>query len=173
MNVDAIIAVAVFIGIVTWSFTFYYGLFETGEDFQKFTIDNVGDNILDAISVETYTIPIPVTSSENLTNHVFFFLNYWEGGNGSSTKVYEDGSQINCQINNSEIYWMSDFSSGESKDFEVRYVSEGMPLNCTETTYMFQPNMSKVVPHSTERKTMISDYKISILNSTNYYKFRS
>ncbi|NOX71296.1 MAG: hypothetical protein GXO64_01170 [Candidatus Micrarchaeota archaeon] len=173
MDIDGILAIAIFVLIVSWSFTFYYGLFAHEDDIQQYTIDTTAGKIMNYITVDTYKIPVTFTSQQNLTDHVFYFRHIWDVS-GNSTMVYdENGTQVSCEFFNDTIYWMSDITAGHEYYFEVRYAAGNLPKNCTKTTYHNAVNKTKVVPWAEEKTVMISQYMMNQMNGTNYYQFRS
>ncbi len=174
MNVDQILAMSIFILIISWSFVYYYSLFQEGEDIQKYTIEMVGNKILDNISVDTYTIPVTLSSTENLTLHTLYFDYIWKGGTGNSSRVFDvSGTALDCELYGDEIYWRSDITAGEEHYFEVRYAAGNLPLNCTRTTYHNAVNKSKIIPRSEEKTLMISTYLMNAMDSVKYYQFKS
>ncbi len=174
MNVDQILAVAIFVLVLSWAFVFYYSLFESGEDIQKYTIETVGNKILNNISVDTYTIPVVFSSTDNLTMHVLYFDYIWKGGTGNSTMVFDsDNNQLECELYGDAIYWREDFVAGEEYFFEVKYAADFLPLNCTRTTYHSATNQSKVILRAEEKTLMISEYLMNQMDSYTYYQFKS
>ena len=78
MDIDGILAIAVFILIISWSFTFYYGLFSQDNEIQRYTIDTTANRIMNYISVDVYDIPVIFSSTQNLTNEILYFKYEWE-----------------------------------------------------------------------------------------------
>lgn len=174
MNIDSILAIAVFVLVITWSFTYYFGMFEDKEDLTKYAVEIVGNKIMNYISVDTYSIPVSFESTSNLTSHAFYFDYLWKNGTGNSSRVLSSsGSSVDCELYGNGIYWTRDITDGETYDYEIMYAAADLPQNCTETTYHSLTNRTKVIPHAEEKTEMISRYKMDLMNATSYYQFKS
>ena len=174
MDIDSILAIAVFMLVISWSFAYYYGLFDAGEDIQKYTIEMVADKIMGYISVDSYEIPVRFFAAENRTGQTIYFDYLWKNGTGNSSRIFSEyGESLACEFYGGRIYWKYDVLEGNNYHFYAKYAAADLPQNCTNTEYHSDINRSKAIPLAEERKKMISAYLMDRMQETTYYQFKS
>jgi hypothetical protein len=168
INVDWVVAIAVFLVFFAWAFTLYIDTFtEMDIDVEAATSD-VSEKVLNYVVIDVHKAPVKVSSS-GATDAVLYANFTWSFGR-NSTKVIKGGSLQNCQLVGDSVFWQSDLESGDNY-FYIRFMNMNTSLNCNSSFTI--ENESLLVPWAQETEKMVSLAKFNEMDSMSYSEFKT
>ncbi|UCD06893.1 MAG: hypothetical protein JSW41_03590 [Candidatus Aenigmatarchaeota archaeon] len=168
MNIDWIIAIALFLIFVSWSFVYYMGFFSITPDMRA-GVEGISDKVMDFLSIDVYDVPAVFNSTE-VGSRVLYMDFSWPGYSKNSTRIFSGNQSLPCYISGNRVYWQADLIQGENK-FEMRYYDENVSLFCNSSFSL--ANATQVIPWVSEKNKAISQTKINQMLATNFYSFRN
>lgn len=164
-----ILGVLIFLVFVGWSVSYYISLFQFSEDNLNVVVNQQINKILNSISTDVFKIPIKYYSNDNIENAVLKGQNIWYYGKKNSTFVLKEGDILPCKIENDNIYWLTNISSGENY-FIIKMSDLDIPMICNSQFSISDFNLT--IPWVIEKENLISLTKINEMKKISYENFK-
>lgn len=170
MDIDWILAIAVFLIFVSWSFTFFFSFIRFDQGYLNIANDIEMEKVMDFLEVDTYSLPVEAYSSSGQSGTVLKTGYIWYHGNRNTTRVSGGGSLLPCRIVGNESFWQADLSPGENH-FTIEFCDlEENTSSCNGTFPTAGANQT--VPWALEHSEMVSLSRINNMTSSGYDEFR-
>ncbi len=170
MEIDWVIAVALFIIFVTWAFGYYASLYSFRTDSLKSIAEVINDKIIGFLTLEVETVPIKysaVTPSERV---ILYFEHKWPFGKNTTKIFSQDSVELPCYIENITVFFQTNLTSGDNI-FNMVYKDENITeVKCSGA--FFRENETRVIPISAVRESISSQEKINEMTNMSYEDFK-
>jgi hypothetical protein len=167
MNVDWIIAMALFLIFISWSFVYYTGFFSITPDMRA-GVEGISGKVMDFLSIDVYDVPVVFNSTE-AGSWVLYMDFSWPGYSKNSTRIFSESQSLPCYMSGNRVYWQAGLIQGENR-FEMRYYDENVSLFCDSSFSL--ANATQAIPWISEKSKAISQAKINQMLATNLHSFR-
>jgi hypothetical protein len=167
MNFDWIIAIALFLVFVSWSFVYYMGAFSFTPDTGS-GVEGISGKVIGFLETDSYDVPVEF-SSPGSGSRVLYLDFSWPAYSKNSTRIFSGDQPLPCMISGDRVYWQADLSAG-SNIFTMRYCTENTTPQCSS---LFPPvNATQAMPWAAEKGSAISQARTDQMLATNFYVFR-
>ncbi len=165
VEIDGIVAVAIFLLFIAWSFT-YYSNIGSGSDTAVIS-ESVNAKIIGYLKPEGYRVLLKYPASSPKSGAVLYFDYMWEFGK-ETTMVYKGSSQLPCQISGNTVYFQADLTAGNNY-FLMTYSNE-TGTGCSSTISLADIDRTSVLLK--EKESIVSEKKINEMKAMGYEEFK-
>ncbi|RLI95892.1 MAG: hypothetical protein DRO99_05245 [Candidatus Aenigmatarchaeota archaeon] len=167
VKIDGIIGIMIFLVFTSWSMVYFFNTFVTEKEYPMTEVaDDISDKIIDYVTIDSYEIPVSITVENASTDNVFYFDYSWPSeGAKNSTMVYKSGTEQECLISGSRLYWQSDLDPGQNH-FTVTYSDKNVTLVCDDSIQT--SNINQTIPWAAVKENVVSQDRINDMTSSSY-----
>jgi len=131
MNVDWAVAIAVFVLLVGWSFSYYTGFFQPDQQNMHDIVSSIQEKLVNYMSDDVYSVPAVFNS--NTTETLVLYSEFpWNSSVRNSTRVYSGQTQLPCMFSGNRLYWQSEVQPGQNL-FSIEFSTAETDLNCMDS----------------------------------------
>lgn len=170
MEIDYAFAFITFLVFTIIAISIYIGNFNLGTlAGVDASADKLIDDLMGYLEESVYEIPARYGSSGSASDKPLYINMTWDFGQ-SSTRVYNEGTQVDCKIEGNAIHWVADLHDGWNY-FTVKFANNTEDTNCTGAFSTANENQTEV--WATEKSLMILQSNIDAMLSTGYDDFKT
>lgn len=167
MNVDWVVAFAVFMLFVSLSFVYYLGFFEQRLDISQ-GLDALAGRIVSSLEAPEYSMPVKYDSAEAGLG-VLYAEAVLPEGMDEHVKVTGGSGGLGCMLSGDRLYWEADLVAGDNL-FTITY-SNYTTLACVASLDTSGANQS--FPLSAVKSLKLSETRLGELQAMDYQGFRA